>query len=186
MGSSDENLLLPMHFFASLAMSCLLLLSSWVASAADVYSDLNRLIGTGQWPAALNEAQLHLKTNPNDPQMRLLLSRIQDGQGQTEAATATLQALTQSYPELPEPHNNLAVLLARQNRLDEALLALQAAIRARPDYATAQENLGDVHVALAIQAYQNANQIAIQSGTPVPRVAGKRLATEQVLRTLSP
>jgi tetratricopeptide (TPR) repeat protein len=175
-----------MHFFASLSLSCLLVLSSVAASAADVYSDVNRMIGAGQWPAALNEAQLHLKTYPNDPQMRLLLSRIQDGQGQTEAATATLQALTLSYPELPEPHNNLAVLLARQNRLDEALLALQAAVRSRPDYATALENMGDIHIAMAIQAYQNANQIAIQTGIPQPRVADKRLATEQVLRTLSP
>ena len=181
-GSSDENLLLSMPSFAPFALSCLMLVSSMGASAADVYSEVNRLIGAGQWPASLKVVQQHLKEHANDPQMRLLLSRIQDGQGQTEAATNTLQALTLSFPELPEPHNNLAVLLARQNRLDEALVALQAAIRARPDYATALENLGDVHIALAMQAYQNAQQ----NGSPQPRIASKRLAAEQVLRTLAP
>ena len=181
-GSSDENLLLSMPSFAPFALSCLLLVSSLGANAADVYNEVNRLIFAGQWPTALREAQQHLKEHANDPQMRLLLSRIQDGQGQTEAATSTLQALTLSFPELPEPHNNLAVLLARQNRLDEALVALQAAIRARPDYATALENLGDVHIALAIQAYQSAQQ----NGSPLPRAASKRLTAEQVLRTVTP
>lgn len=171
-----------MPFFAPFALSCLLLVSCMGASAADVYSDVSRLIAASQWSAALKEAQQHLKLHANDPQMRLLLSQIQDGQGETQAATATLQALTQSYPELPEPHNNLAVLLARQNRLDEALLALQAAVRARPDYATALENLGDVYIGLAIQAYQHAHQ----TGTPLTRSTSKRLAAEQVLRALAP
>ena len=113
--------------------------------------------------------------------MRLLMSRIQEGQGQAAAAMATLQGLTQSFPELPEPHNNLAALLARQNRYAEALLALQAAVLARPDYATALENMGDVYVALAIEAYQNANR-----SMPQPRTANKRLAAEQLLKATAP
>jgi tetratricopeptide (TPR) repeat protein len=94
----------------------------------------------------------------------------------------TLQSLTQSFPELPEPHNNLAALLARQNRYAEALVALQAAVRARPDYAIALENLGDVYMALAIQAYQSASQ-GVPSQT---RVAEKRLAAEQLLKSTAP
>jgi tetratricopeptide (TPR) repeat protein len=95
---------------------------------------------------------------------------------------ATLQTLSQSFPELPEPHNNLAALLARQNRYAEALVSLQAAIRARPDYATALENLGDVYLALAIEAYQNANR-AMPSQ---PRTTNKRLAVEQILNSSTP
>ncbi len=133
------------------------------------------------WAKAQTQAEQHLKSQPTDPQMRLLLSRIQDGQGQTDAAMATLQALTQSFPELPEPHNNLAALLARQNRYAEALDALQAAVRARPDYATALENLGDVYMALAIEAYQKATQ-----ATPSPSAASKRLAAEQLLKASAP
>jgi tetratricopeptide (TPR) repeat protein len=159
------------------------LLLLWGAGAqADVYQDVHRLILSEQWPQALSQAEDHLKTRPTDPQMRLLLSRIQDGQGRTSAAMETLQALTQSYPELPEPHNNLAAMLARQNRYAEALTQLQDAVRARPDYATALENLGDVYVALAMEAYQNASKAPGAQA----RAANKRLAAEQLLKSAAP
>jgi tetratricopeptide (TPR) repeat protein len=167
-----------MQTLLSFALTCLLLLSG-AAAQADVYQDVNRLIGAQQWPQAQAQAQEHLKSRPTDPQMRLLLSRIQDGQGQTAAAMETLQALTQSFPELPEPHNNLAALLARQSRFAEALIQLQDAVRARPDYGTALENLGDVYIALAIEAYQNASKAT----PPQPRAASKRLAAEQMLKS---
>jgi tetratricopeptide (TPR) repeat protein len=167
-----------MQALISFVLTALLLLSS-VGAQADVYKDVNRLISAQEWTQAQAQAQEHLKTRPTDPQMRLLLSRIQDGQGQTAAAMETLQALTQSFPELPEPHNNLAALLARQNRYAEALAQLQDAVRARPDYGTALENLGDVYIALAIEAYQNASKAT----PPQPRAASKRLAAEQILKS---
>jgi len=170
-----------MQALLSFVLTSLLLLFCAVAQA-DVYQDVNRLIVGEQWSNAQSQAQEHLKTRPTDPQMRLLLSRIQDGQGQTAEAMATLQGLTQSYPELPEPHNNLAALLARENRYAEALESLQAAVRARPDYGTALENLGDVYMALAIQAYQNASR----APAPQPRVTSKRLAAEQLLKSSAP
>jgi tetratricopeptide (TPR) repeat protein len=169
-----------MHSLLHVVLSCLLVLFS-ASAQADVYSDVNRWVTAQDWAKAQTQAEQHLKSQPTDPQMRLLLSRIQDGQGQTAAAMATLQALTQSFPELPEPHNNLAALLARQNRYAEALDSLQAAVRARPDYATALENLGDVYMALAIEAYQKATQ-----ATPSPSAASKRLAAEQLLKASAP
>ncbi|WP_312261630.1 tetratricopeptide repeat protein [Limnohabitans sp.] len=170
-----------MHSLLPVVLSCLLLAFS-AGVKADVYSDVNRLVVSEQWAKAQTQAEQHLKSQPTDPQMRLLLSRIQDGLGQTAAAMETLQALTQSFPELPEPHNNLAALLARQNRYAEALTALQAAVRARPDYALAQENLGDVYIALAIEAYQNASKAPAAQ----PRAANKRLAAEQLLKASAP
>jgi tetratricopeptide (TPR) repeat protein len=169
-----------MHSLLPVVLSCLLVLFS-ASAQADVYSDVNRWVTAQDWAKAQTQAEQHLKSQPTDPQMRLLLSRIQDGQGQTAAAMATLEALTQSFPELPEPHNNLAALLARQNRYAEALDALQAAVRARPDYATALENLGDVYIALAIQAYQKSAQ-----ATPSPSATSKRLAAEQLLKASAP
>lgn len=166
-----------MQTLLSFVLTALLLLSS-ARAQADVYQDVNRLVTAQEWSKAQAQAQEHLKTRPTDPQMRLLLSRIQDGQGQTAAAMETLQGLTQSFPELPEPHNNLAALLARQNRYAEALAQLQDAVRARPDYGTALENLGDVYIALAIEAYQNASKAT----PPQPRAASKRLAAEQLLK----
>lgn len=180
-GSPDPILLARMHSLITFVLSCALYLLA-TGAHADIYSDVNRLVNKQQWAQAQTQAEAHLKTQPTDPQMRLLLSRIQDGQGQTSLAMETLLALTRSFPELPEPHNNLAALLARQNRYAEALDALQAAVLARPDYATALENLGDLYVTLAIQAYQKANKTM----STQPRVANKSLAAERLLKPSTP
>ena len=146
---------------------------------ADVYTDVNALVQTSQWAQAQALADARLKTAPTDPQMRLLQSHIQTGMGQTQAAMDTLRALTQSFPELPEPHNNLAALLVRENRHDEALAALQAAIRARPDYALALENLGDLHLAMAAQAFARAQRV-----TPAQtRLQNKQDGAERLMRS---
>lgn len=152
------------------------------AVRADMYSDVNALVQSGQWSKAQALADTRLQSAPADPQMRLLQSRIQTGLGQTQAAMETLRALIQSYPELPEPYNNLAVLLVRENRLTEALQALQTAVQVRPDYALALENLGDIHLALAIEAYAQAMKSAPMQG-PVPRIQNKKTAAEQALKT---
>jgi tetratricopeptide (TPR) repeat protein len=166
-----------MRHLISFALSCALM--AWSAGAqADLYSDVNRMINSGQWDKAQKEVAQRLQVAPTDPQMRLLLSRIQDAQGQTQAAMDTLQALTQSFPELAEPHNNLAVLLARENRHADALASLQAAVQARPDYAIALENMGDVYAALASQAYAKALQITPQQR----RIQAKQLGIDQMLK----
>ena len=77
-----------MQNLLSFLLTSLLLLSS-VSAQADVYQDVNRLIGAAEWSKAQAQAQEYLKTRPTDPQMRLLLSRIQDGQGQTAEAMAS-------------------------------------------------------------------------------------------------
>lgn len=145
---------------------------------ADIYTEVNALVQSGQWDKALALADARLKTAPTDPQMRLLQSHIQTGKGQIQEATATLRALTLSFPELPEPHNNLAALLARENRYDEALTSLQAAIQARPDYALALENLGDLHLTLAAQAFTK----ALAASPSQTRLQKKKLATEQLMQ----
>src|SRR2546425_9737176 len=67
--------------------------------------------------------------------------------------------LTQDYPELPEPYNNLAVIYASQGQYEKARAALEQSIRTHPSYATAYENLGDVYAKLASQAYDKALQL---------------------------
>lgn len=160
----------------------MLICSFWAFSSfahADIYADVNALVKSGQWASARTLADTRLKTVPTDPQMRLLESHIQTGLGQTRAAMDTLRSLTQAYPELPEPHNNLAALLVKENRLDEAMTSLQAALKARPDYALALENLGDLHLTLAAQSYARAQ--AISPGQT--RLQTKQLASEQALQT---
>ena len=76
---------------------------------------------------------------------------------------AVFTALTEDLPSLPEPHNNLAVLQAANGQTRQARVSLEAAIRADPEYAVAHENLGDVHMRLALESYRNA---ATSGGDP--------------------
>ncbi len=135
-------------------------LALWCASAqADDYTDVERLLRNGQVERAAQLSAAHLQKSPQDPQMRLLNSRILDAQGRSADAMAWLESLTLEFPELPEPHNNLAVLYARQGRIQEAMESLNKALQARPDYAAALENLGDLHLMQALQAYQRAGRV---------------------------
>jgi len=142
----------------SLGLAAAGLLGSALARA-DVYDEVLRALQAGQSALARQRAEQHLQQNTQDPQMRLILAQVQDAQGQSAEAVATLEALAVRYPELPEVHNNLAVLYARQGRLDAALQSLQTAVRTRPDYAVAHENLGDLYIRLAQQAYGRAQQV---------------------------
>ena len=87
---------------------------------------------------------------------RFLKGLIYTEQGNTREAIEMFRKLTEDYPELPEPYNNLAVIYASQGQYDRARAALEQSIRTHPSYATAYENLGDVYAKLASQAYDKA------------------------------
>lgn len=126
---------------------------------ADDYADVNILVRAGKLTEALTKADQFLAAKPRDPQMRFIKGVIQTEAGKPADAIATFTQITQDYPELPEPYNNLAVLFAGQSQFDKARAALEMAIRTNPSYATAHENLGDVYAKLASQAYSKALQL---------------------------
>ena len=150
------------------ALVCMALLGT--AAHADVYGDVEHLIRNGQYDRAMAQSDARLKAAPHDPQMRLLRSRILDAQGLADQAVGVLESLTLEFPELPEPHNNLAVLYARQGRTQDALTSLGKALQVRPDYTVALENLGDLHLNLALQAYGKA------AASPQPSATAHRKA----------
>lgn len=123
------------------------------------YENAARLFKQGQQVQALDETERFLKDNPKDARGRFLKGLILTEQGKKPEAIAVFQALSEDYPELPEPYNNLAVLYASQGQYDKARAALEMAIRTHPSYATAHENLGDIYAKMASQAYDKALQI---------------------------
>jgi len=138
---------------------------------ADDYADVSQLVRAGKLTEALNKADLYLAGKPRDPQMRFLKGVIQRDSGKTTDAIATFTRLTEDFPELPEPYNNLAVLYAGQSQFDKARTALEMAIRTNPSYATAHENLGDVYAKLASQAYNKALQLDGTNTAVAPKLA---------------
>lgn len=148
------------------------LLGMPLAHAADDYSEITQLLRTGKAQEALVKADQRIAANPRDPQLRFLRGVAQADTGKQADAIATFTKLTEDYPELPEPYNNLAVLYANQNQLDKARAALEMAIRTNPSYATAHENLGDIYAKLAGQAYNKALQLdATQANSLRPKLA---------------
>lgn len=140
------------------------------AQASAEYAEVNRLLRAGQYEQAVNRADQFLATSPKDPQMRFLKGVIQSQRGQTTEALTTFSGLTQDFPELPEPYNNLAVIYAGQNQLDKARVALEMAVRTNPSYSVAHENLGDVYARLAAQAYQKASQLDTTNTSAAPKL----------------
>lgn len=152
---------------ALLALTACASLPAW----ADDYSDVTQLMRQGKHAEALTKADQYLATKPKDAQMRFLKGVIQRDGGKTAEALATFTKLTEDYPELPEPYNNLAVLYAGQGQYDKARAALEMAIRTNPSYSTAHENLGDVYAKLASQAYNKALQLDSGNTAVPPKLA---------------
>mgnify|MGYP001606376570 CR=1 FL=1 len=154
-----------------LALTALVGTGAAQAQAND-YAEITQLLKAGKAAEALTKADQRLSATPRDPQLRFLKGVAQAESGKPADAVATFTKLTEDYPELPEPYNNLAVLYANQNQLDKARTALEMAIRTNPSYATAHENLGDIYAKLASQAYNKALQLDAANATSVkPKLA---------------
>ena len=146
---------------ASLRLAALILgiaLAFAVRAQADDLQEVSRLMKQGQNAQALDRVNQYLATRPRDAQGRFMKGLILAEQNKVPDAIDVFSKLSQDYPELPEPYNNLAVLYASQGQFAQARQALETSIRTHPSYATAYENLGDVYTKLASQAYDKALQ----------------------------
>ena len=123
---------------------------------ADELQDIDKLYRAGDVQQALLKADEAIAAQPRAAQFRFLKGVILSDLKRNAQAIEVFTALTQDFPELPDPYNNLAVLYAAEGQLHSALAALQTALRNDPNHRAARENLGDVHLALAVQAWTEA------------------------------
>jgi len=99
---------------------------------ADNLPEVQKLIKQGQLPQALGKVDAYLAGKPKDAQGRFLKGLILTEMNKNAEAIEVFTALTQDFPELPDPYNNLAVLYAAEGQLPNALAALQTALRNDP------------------------------------------------------
>jgi tetratricopeptide (TPR) repeat protein len=153
----------PMFLRAQMIRLSTLLAALLFACAAgaqsDDYQEAQKLFRSGQQAQALERVDSFLKSNPKDARARFLKGLIFTEQNKSAEAIRIFSGLTDDFPELPEPYNNLAVLYAQQGQYDKARSALELSIRTHPSYATAHENLGDIYAKMASQAYDKALQL---------------------------
>ena len=126
------------------------------ADLNDLSAPIERQFRSGAVAAAFARIERAIAAQPNDPALRFLHGVMLSESGREAEAVVMFERLTQDFPELPEPFNNLAVLYAAQGRLDRSREMLEAALRNDPAYATALQNLGDVFARLSLRAYEAA------------------------------
>jgi hypothetical protein len=148
----------PVAAFALGAWLALAVIASEPAHADDLL-EVQSLVKQGNLTQATERLNAFLAKNPKDARARFLRGLILTEQKRPVEAIKVFTALTEDFPELPEPYNNLAVLFAAQGQFDRARQMLELAIRTHPSYATAHENLGDIYAKMASEAYDRALQL---------------------------
>jgi tetratricopeptide (TPR) repeat protein len=118
--------------------------------------EINQLSEQGNQAAALDKVNTYLSSNPKNAEAMFMRGVILVELGKRDEAIKAFTDLSEKYPNLPEPYNNLAVLYADQGQYDKARKALESAIKTHPSYATAHENLGDIYARMASEAYDKA------------------------------
>jgi tetratricopeptide (TPR) repeat protein len=159
----------PRSLAALLCIGALMLAP--LTASADTLQEANRLMKQGQLGPALEKTDQVLAAKPKDAQARFMKGLILTEMNRHNDAIAVFTKLTEDYPELPEPYNNLAVLYAQQRQFEKAKNALEMAIRTHPSYATAHENLGDIYARMASQAYDKALQIDSSNASAQSKLA---------------
>ena len=149
--------------FAALLL-CGTLFAAPVLAAGDEAAEISRLIQAGQLADAMKRVDTGLAQKPTDARLRFSKGIILAQQNKPTKAIAVLLKLTEDFPDLPEPYNNLAVLYAANGQYESARIALDKAIANNPGYGMAHENLGDVYTELASQAYEKAGRIDGNAG----------------------
>lgn len=164
-------------------------LAAWPGTAAhaqavrpttDDTPQIDASIAAQNWNAALTELDARIASKPRDVQAKFKRGTVLAQLGRDDDAIHQFVELTQAYPELPEPYNNLAALYAKHGRYDEARVALETAVKANPAFRLAYENLGDLYLRLADEAYKRAQKLGPTSGATTQRLADiERIVTQQ-------
>lgn len=126
------------------------------APAAPSIAEVRGLMAAGELDAARAALEGHPAVDAGDPNARFLAGLVLARLERRDEAIEVFEDLVGDFPELPEPHNNLAVLYAADGRYDQARDALLRAIGTHPGYAAAHENLGDIYARMAAAAYDKA------------------------------
>ncbi|WP_271009825.1 tetratricopeptide repeat protein [Paucibacter sp. B51] len=136
----------------------------------------------GQRQQAVGTLEAALKQTPDELKLRFALGVMRMEMGQLSSAQQIFIQLTEDFPDLADPYNNLAVIHAGQGDLDRARNELEQALRLQPSHAQAQENLGDVLLRQALRAYQRAQEAM---AAPSTSLALKLKRTHDLLQEAS-
>ena len=87
---------------------------------SDPHDQVKKLLRQEKFERAEVLVDKFMAVNPRDPQMRFWKAWITDRTGDKQVALDLYLSLTQDYPEIAEPFNNLAVLYAAKGQFSVA------------------------------------------------------------------
>jgi len=175
----------PLFRLAACAFTACAIAAS-APARADEQGEINRLAGAGQTSEALARLDRLLDERPRDAQLRFQKGVILAESQRPREAMEVFSKLADDYPEIPEPHNNLGVLYAAAGDYERARVALDAALRANPNYAVAHRNMGDILAQLARQEYTRALQLDPSNTAVPPKLALLREIIKPVTPAMAP
>ena len=158
------------------------------APAADEVDEVLALVQQERYAEAREMIDPLLRRASRQPRVRLIHGILTAREGHPSEAIAIFERLRDDHPDMFEPYNNLAVLYAQQDRLQDALGALIAASERKPD-AVVYANLGDIYTRLARRAYARARDVRTHgrdaaepfgSSAPIPPVSARPIESEPV------
>jgi len=145
--------------FRNLLVVSILLMFTNILIAESNTEKIKLLLKQGKYENAESIIKETIEYNLNNPEILFYRGIIQTNLGKTNQAIDTFRDLTERFPELPEPFNNLAVLYAEKGQFRLAKEILEQAIKTNPSYLTAHINLGDIFTKMASEAYNKALEI---------------------------
>ena len=141
-----------------------------LASRPDLARAMNRLVvalaQAGRGDEAVTRAQAWVAARPADPE-RLFTLGLAQAEQDVEAAVRTMRQVAAQRPDHALAHYNLALLLKRVDRVDEAIAAARRA--------TALDSRPEAHVALA-SLHQHQGDFAAAAGALDAALAADRRA----------
>ena len=163
-----------LYFFLS---NFVLILASCSTAQADVGQtnallETRELIELRKYEEAEAIIIVQLKEKPRDAQWRYLEALLKAEMGLSlkdkdilDSAVFLFERLSEEFPELPEPYNNLAVLYDKMGQEQKAIKLFKLAILNNPNYTLAYENLADLYLFLARKTYLEG---ILSANQPVP------------------
>jgi tetratricopeptide (TPR) repeat protein len=143
-------------------IGCIFLFSTFLSHAQSdqsIIEEIKVLLKNGRYDDAETLTNQSIENNLNNPELLFYRGIIETNQGEKNQAIDTFRDLTERFPQLPEPFNNLAVLYAEKGQFRLAKEILEQAIKTNPSYLTAHINLGDIFTKMASEAYNKALEI---------------------------
>ena len=137
-----------------LLICCLWIMPAW-ADNENGLEQAKQAMQAGHYAQALKTLESLVKQEPNNYEAWFLFGVAQVHEQQDHQAIEAFKHVIELRPNLAEPHNNLAAVYNNLGDTQAAIRELETALKKRPNYAVAEENLADLHIKLALKYYRD-------------------------------